>query len=254
MNDERRAEYKAYLASPLWQEKRKVALERAEHRCQLCNRTKQLDVHHRTYERFGGEELPGDLTVLCRGCHEHFHDGRRAVSRSKPPPPPPLSIPEAQQRVALAVENDLIVGKSYTSGAIAGKAGVRRHQAVPTLDWLSTGIRIGDQELRLRKTRKKKWILELPESRTEPVPILNGRKRQLEAKSKTEARDRVRVALQKLEPGQVYATADIAVLAEVQVSRVGGFLAGMANRDEGVQQLGNGRWRRTSSSTQAYAA
>jgi hypothetical protein len=75
--DERRAEYEAYLRSSTWQAKRQLALERAEHRCQVCSQPRNLHVHHRTYERFGGEERPADLTVLCSSCHDLFHRSKR---------------------------------------------------------------------------------------------------------------------------------------------------------------------------------
>lgn len=68
-------EYKSYLQSESWQIKREFALEKADHRCQICNNTKRLDVHHRTYERFGNEDL-SDLTVLCRNCHELYHKSK----------------------------------------------------------------------------------------------------------------------------------------------------------------------------------
>jgi hypothetical protein len=32
-----------------------------------------LDVHHKTYERFGGDERMDDLEVLCRFCHIKHH-------------------------------------------------------------------------------------------------------------------------------------------------------------------------------------
>lgn len=67
------SDYEAYLQSPEWQQRRKAALERAEYRCQICNSPQRLDAHHRTYERLGNEE-PADLTVLCRACHDTFHD------------------------------------------------------------------------------------------------------------------------------------------------------------------------------------
>ena len=63
-----------YLQSDHWRKVREAALNRAGHRCQVCNGTHILDVHHRTYERLGREE-PGDLTVLCRRCHGLFHAG-----------------------------------------------------------------------------------------------------------------------------------------------------------------------------------
>lgn len=64
--------YPDYLLTPEWQERRRIILKRAGYRCQVCNRDRQLHVHHRTYER-RGVELPGDLTALCDECHALFH-------------------------------------------------------------------------------------------------------------------------------------------------------------------------------------
>jgi hypothetical protein len=61
-----------YLKSDHWKALRTAALERAESRCQVCYSAKLLDVHHRTYRRLGAE-MPADVTVLCRRCHELFH-------------------------------------------------------------------------------------------------------------------------------------------------------------------------------------
>ena len=61
-----------YLRSEHWLRTRREALVRADQRCQVCNGHQALDVHHRTYERLGAE-LPTDLTVLCRRCHDLFH-------------------------------------------------------------------------------------------------------------------------------------------------------------------------------------
>jgi len=69
------SDYEAYLGSLWWKEQREKALERAKHRCQLCNRDYNLQVHHRTYERLGCEE-PEDLTVLCKSCHQWFHQNK----------------------------------------------------------------------------------------------------------------------------------------------------------------------------------
>jgi hypothetical protein len=65
--------YKDYLKSLHWSIIRTAALEADSHRCSLCNSEKQLNVHHRTYER-RGHELPSDVTVLCQPCHAKFHD------------------------------------------------------------------------------------------------------------------------------------------------------------------------------------
>jgi len=66
--------YKQYLQSPHWNEVRKLAIENAKGKCQLCNNNKYLNVHHRTYIHLGNEQNNlSDLTVLCKNCHEKFH-------------------------------------------------------------------------------------------------------------------------------------------------------------------------------------
>lgn len=86
-------EYVAYLGSPAWRATRKAALARAGDRCQFevpdpagamslprCDKTKGLEVHHRTYARLG-RELPEDLEVLCWPHHmvEHVMQRRCGV-------------------------------------------------------------------------------------------------------------------------------------------------------------------------------
>jgi hypothetical protein len=68
--------YAWYLKTNHWNRLRDKAHERAGNRCQVCNAGGLLDVHHRTYERRGAE-LPEDLIVLCRSCHETFHKNGR---------------------------------------------------------------------------------------------------------------------------------------------------------------------------------
>jgi len=72
----RSCDYAAYLASEHWQITRAFALDHAGHRCQVCNSDERPEVHHRTYLRRGAE-LPQDLIVLCRKCHETFHKNGR---------------------------------------------------------------------------------------------------------------------------------------------------------------------------------
>lgn len=64
--------YREYLKTPHWQAMRLKALSLADNRCQVCNGKERLEVHHRTYERRGNENLT-DLTVLCHKCHSTFH-------------------------------------------------------------------------------------------------------------------------------------------------------------------------------------
>lgn len=75
--------YDLYLQTVEWQTLRRIKLETAGHRCQICySDAGPLEVHHRTYERRGRERLD-DLTVLCRRCHQVYHD-----ANGIPPYPP----------------------------------------------------------------------------------------------------------------------------------------------------------------------
>lgn len=64
--------YQDYLQTEHWKEISKETKRLADYRCQVCNSDKELNVHHRTYER-KGHELQSDLICLCRSCHELFH-------------------------------------------------------------------------------------------------------------------------------------------------------------------------------------
>lgn len=61
-----------YLKSDHWQQIRKVALDRAGHKCQVCaSRNKVLNVHHNTYDNLWHERMT-DLCVLCEDCHKLY--------------------------------------------------------------------------------------------------------------------------------------------------------------------------------------
>ena len=69
----RRAEYNAFMESQTWDNMRRRKLERSRYRCEQCGDTKDLQVHHLNYERFGGDERMTDLQVLCKPCHNRAH-------------------------------------------------------------------------------------------------------------------------------------------------------------------------------------
>lgn len=77
--------YADYLKSEAWNVRRQWKLDSAGHRCQVCNSSDKLQVHHRTYDRIG-QEKEFDLVVLCDNCHEIYH--KVMV------PPPPFAEPE----------------------------------------------------------------------------------------------------------------------------------------------------------------
>lgn len=64
--------YADYLLTPEWLATRATIRERFGGRCAVCNSARSLQVHHRTYERRGEEDIR-DLTLLCADCHSRFH-------------------------------------------------------------------------------------------------------------------------------------------------------------------------------------
>lgn len=68
--------YQDFLKTEFWDEVRKRKLKQSHYACQLCNtRQSRLNVHHRTYEHHGEEDMYlNDLIVLCEVCHGKFHD------------------------------------------------------------------------------------------------------------------------------------------------------------------------------------
>lgn len=74
--------YEEYLNSSRWERVRERKLRDAGRKCERCGdrgyRTLKgnpagLQVHHRTYERVGGDERMEDLEVLCEDCHREEH-------------------------------------------------------------------------------------------------------------------------------------------------------------------------------------
>jgi 5-methylcytosine-specific restriction endonuclease McrA len=63
--------YQWYLTSPAWRDRRTAAFRKAQGRCQKCGGP-ATEVHHKTYARIFAE-LPSDLLVVCRRCHEDIH-------------------------------------------------------------------------------------------------------------------------------------------------------------------------------------
>lgn len=70
--------YNDFLKTTYWKGIKEYKLNKANHKCALCNSKKNLNVHHKTYERHGLEHLyevaDEDLIVLCKDCHAKFHD------------------------------------------------------------------------------------------------------------------------------------------------------------------------------------
>lgn len=82
-------DYQKYLNSSEWHQRANEEKEKANYRCDICgHEDRNLHVHHRNYKRLGNEQ-PGDLIVLCPGCHATIH--------SKPSPNPIFFVSEIRE-------------------------------------------------------------------------------------------------------------------------------------------------------------
>lgn len=114
-----RVQYDEYIQSEFWAIKVKAAKRSANYRCQICNRSEEetiLDGHHRTYERLG-KELPQDITILCRDCHELYtrHSrlakfGHASIVKQKSPYPIKTVIKDLLGSVADGKSQALLSG------------------------------------------------------------------------------------------------------------------------------------------------
>lgn len=66
-------EYEEYIKSNEWQETRQRIFKRDNYRCVKCGASKNLQVHHITYENLGVEK-DADLVTLCEKCHNGTHN------------------------------------------------------------------------------------------------------------------------------------------------------------------------------------
>lgn len=70
-----REKYKLVISSKRWRLLRDRFLDKQDGKCFRCgwhekpwDRSKSLELHHRTYERLG-QEIDSDLELLCSDCH-----------------------------------------------------------------------------------------------------------------------------------------------------------------------------------------
>lgn len=66
--------YSDYLNSRHWVQLKRTYLESGQSReCRICEGSKQLVLHHRTYETLGHEDIYKDVVLLCQPCHTKIH-------------------------------------------------------------------------------------------------------------------------------------------------------------------------------------
>jgi len=63
-------QYKKYIHSDEWQQKRKERLSLDNHRCKNCGGKVGLEVHHKNYDSLFNEDVTSDLITQCKECHD----------------------------------------------------------------------------------------------------------------------------------------------------------------------------------------
>lgn len=64
--------YKAYLTSKEWDDRRKEYSSIHPCKCEVCGSNNQVQLHHICYDRLGYEK-DMDLVPLCKDCHDNIH-------------------------------------------------------------------------------------------------------------------------------------------------------------------------------------
>lgn len=78
-------DYKSYLLTRHWRQKRIALANNRKHKCQTCRKVFETDfeVHHKTYAHIGDERLR-ELMFLCHDCHVKLHqDNQRLANEIK---------------------------------------------------------------------------------------------------------------------------------------------------------------------------
>lgn len=72
LTQEEKENYEAYLKSFHWHFMIRLKRESVGNKCEKCESSHNLQVHHLTYDRIGHERLD-DLQVLCEYHHKEIH-------------------------------------------------------------------------------------------------------------------------------------------------------------------------------------
>jgi len=86
-------DYNVYLRSKKWEDKKKHIIKTYGGKCEICDSTSILQVHHNTYKN-RGVELDDELTLLCKDCHETYHFKDKTGHRSNNPAKPKNNFTE----------------------------------------------------------------------------------------------------------------------------------------------------------------
>lgn len=83
----KRVDYEEYINSGAWKMFRLAIIAQRGCVCERCGTAGPVDAHHLTYKRLG-YELPEDIRLLCRACHQLMHPEKIIGSGLKSALPP----------------------------------------------------------------------------------------------------------------------------------------------------------------------
>lgn len=144
--------YEQYLLTDHWKHLRRTKLEAVGYKCERCESTFYLQVHHRRYEQGWFNTTPADLEVLCFYCHKKEHGKLRPGDRP---------IYTNKQRNAIVAR----IAPRTCTRSISAKARRKARQAESRKlaahyrQLNRETVERRRQELRMKKQRKKEKIL-----------------------------------------------------------------------------------------------
>jgi hypothetical protein len=75
--------YSEYLRSDRWKAFRKKIIAERGDLCEVCKIIPHFSLHHRTYIRLW-QELPEDVLLVCKDCHDGIHKQNRLDNKPIP--------------------------------------------------------------------------------------------------------------------------------------------------------------------------
>lgn len=121
----RKENYDDYLGSRRWEELRRIALERADYKCDLCGEPYKA-VHHITYPKRYKNDHVDNLLVVCGKCHAKLHGIRNDTLLKNEEKLFSEELPAGGRTYSFVVRYDSGNGRKYLSVSESWKRGQRQ--------------------------------------------------------------------------------------------------------------------------------
>jgi hypothetical protein len=162
-----RLSYRHYIASAQWRVQRIRYFAVHDKCCCACGSQEQIELHHRSYERFMNES-DEDLRSLCAQCHQWVHHLERTSGKSLAEATDAVQHADRRQRPAPAKMGpaEPTFGRGESSVDKAAARTRQRQGSQP--EGRSSASRRGDAAvLRAREAFRREWERNHPDGHTE---------------------------------------------------------------------------------------